>query len=97
MLIGKWNEPLVVPERSDVVDDVGDVTLADLAVEQRDLAVRKAGLRPAAEVEDDLDQGLLLGQGVNGLDDLGGKRREQDVEVIDRFTAAIRLSHAGLH
>jgi hypothetical protein len=37
---------VVVPERADVVDDVGDVRLGDLAVEQLDLRIRVARLRP---------------------------------------------------
>ena len=69
--------PVVVAERPDVVDDVGDVGLADLAIEQRHLAVREARLRPAAEVEDDLDEVLLGGQRVDGLDDLRRQRREE--------------------
>ncbi len=53
--------PVVVAERADVVDDVGDVRLGDLALQERHLAVREARLRATAQVEDDLDEGLILG------------------------------------
>ena len=39
--------PVVVAERADVLDDVGDVGLVDLALEQGHLAVREPGLRVA--------------------------------------------------
>ena len=75
---------VVVAEAADVVDDVRDVMLGDLALEQRDLAARVARLGLAAEVQDDLDQGLSLGQGANGVHDLGRERLEQDLEIIGR-------------
>ena len=78
---------VVVAERADVVDDVRDVGLGDLALEQRHLGIREARLRPAAEVHDDLDQRLAVGQRVDGVDDLRRQRREQRVEVVDRFPA----------
>ena len=53
---------VVVAEDADVVDDVLDVRLGDLAVEQRHLAVGEAGLGPAAEVHHDLDQLGRIGQ-----------------------------------
>ena len=88
--------PIVVTERPDVIDDVGDVGLGDLAVEEHHLAIREARLRPPTQVEDDLDQRLLLGESVDGRHDLGRQRREQRVQVVDRFATAIRWSHARL-
>ncbi len=81
--------PVVVAEGADVIDDVGDVGLADLALEEGHLAVRKARLRPAAEVEHDLDQGGLVGQGMNGVDDLRRQGRQEQVEVVHRFTVGV--------
>ena len=54
-----------------------------------DLAVREARLRPAAEVEDDLDQRLLVGQRVDGVDDLRRQGGQERVEVVDRFAAPV--------
>ena len=54
-----------------------------------DLAVREARLGPPAQVEDDLDQRLLLGQRVDGVDDLLRQRGQQRVEVVDRFAAPV--------
>ena len=88
--------PVVVPERADVVDDEGDVGLGDLALEQHRLGVREAGLGPPAEVEHDLDQRLPVRGRMDGFDDLGRQRREQDVEVIDRLTVPVLVSHACL-
>ena len=80
---------VVVAERPDVLDDEGDVRLDDLAVEQAHLRIREAGLRPAAEVHDDLDQGVAIRQGVDRGHDLGRQGSEQGVEVVDRFTGAL--------
>ena len=85
--------PVVVAERPDVLDDVADVGLRDLALQERDLAVGEARLGPPAEIEDHLDQRLLVGQRVDGLDDLRRQRRQQGIEVVDRL-AAIVGSHA---
>ena len=76
---------VVVTERADVVDDVGDVGLADLAIAEGDLAVGEARLRPAAEIHDDLDDVLSIGQLTDGRDDLGWDRGEEDLEVVDRL------------
>ena len=54
---------VVVAEQADVLDDEGDVGLDDLAVEQADLRVREAGLGAAAEVHDDLDEGVAIRAG----------------------------------
>ena len=59
--------------------------------------VGEARLRPPAEVHHDLDQGLAVGQRVDRRDDLRRQRREQGVEVVDRFALAIVGSHADLH
>ena len=75
---------VVVPEHPDVVDDVRDVRLRDLALEEGHLARRVAGLGLAAQVEDDLDQRLPVGQGVDRLHDLRRQRREEDVEIVGR-------------
>ena len=80
--------PVVVAERADLVDHVGDVRLVDLAVEQGHLAVREAGLRPAAEVHHDLDEVAPLRQGMDRRDDLGRQGGEEDVEVVDQFAGA---------
>ena len=88
---------VVVAERADVLDDVRDVRLGDLAVEQRDLGIRVARLGPPAEVHDDLDQLLPVGQGVDRRDDLRRQRGEQDVEVVGRLAALgeLRVGTAG--
>ena len=69
----------------------------DLALEEHDLRVGEAALRAAAEVHDDLDQRLAIGQGMHGVDDLRRQGREQRVEVVDRFPLAVLGSHADLH
>ena len=48
--------PVVVAEDADVIDDVGDIAIGDLAVEEVLLAGGEARLRPAAEVHDDLEE-----------------------------------------
>ena len=88
--------PVVVAERPDVLDDEGDVRLGDLAIEQGHLRIREARLGPATEVHHDLDQRHPIRQRVDRGDDLGRQRREQGVEVVDRFTLAVVGSHADL-
>ena len=44
--------------------------------------ISRARLRWSAEVEDDLDQALPIGQGVDRRDDLLRQRREEDVEIV---------------
>ena len=85
---------VVVAERADVVHDVGDVAIADLAIEQRDLGRRVAGLRPAAQVQHDLDQGLAVRQRMDRLHDLRRQRRQEHVEVVHRLALALAGSHA---
>ena len=48
--------PVVVTERPDLVDDQRDVVLGNLAIEENHLAVGKARLRYATEVQHDLDE-----------------------------------------
>ena len=86
--------PVVVAERADVLDDVGDVRVGDLAIEQRDLRRRVARLRPAPEVEHDLDHRLAVGQGMDRRHDLGRQGRQEDVEVVHGLALALRGSHA---
>src|SRR4029453_9649828 len=62
---------VVVAERPDALDDVGDVGIADLALEQGHLRIREARLGSPAEVEDDLDQVLALLEAMDRVDDLG--------------------------
>jgi hypothetical protein len=81
--------PVVVPERADVLDDEGDVGVVDLALQERYLRVGEARLRASTEVHHDLDERLLLRQGVDGVDDLRREGREQGVEVVDRFPLAV--------
>ncbi len=81
--------PVVVAEAADVLDDMGDVRLVDLAIEEHDLGIREAGLGPATQVQDDLDQRLLLGERVDGVDDLGRQRGQERVEVVDRFASPV--------
>ncbi len=69
----------------------------DLPVQERDLRVGEPCLRSSTEVHDDLDQRLLVGQRMDGGDDLGREGREQGVEVVDRFPLAVRSSHTDLH
>ncbi len=85
---------VVVAERPDVLDDVGDVAVADLAIEQRGLGRGVARLRPAAEVQDDLDQRLPVRQGVDRLHDLRRQRRQEHVEVVHGLALALGGSHA---
>ena len=80
---------VVVAERADVLDDVGDVRLGDLALEEAHLRIREARLGPPAQVHDDLDERIAVRQGVDRGDDLRRQRREQGVEVVDRFALAI--------
>ena len=87
---------VVVAEEPDVLDDVGDVGLVDLAVEQHDLRIREARLRSTSQVHDYLDECGPVRQGVDGGHDLGRERREERVEVVDRF-AAVVWSHGVLH
>jgi hypothetical protein len=88
--------PVVVAECPDVLDHEGQVRLHDLAIEQAHLGVREAGFRPAAEVHDDLDQGHPIRQRVDRCDDLRRQRREQRIEIVDRFAPAVVGSHADL-
>ena len=81
--------PVVVAERADVVDDVGDVGLGDLAIEERrprESGKRASGRRPRSRTTS--ISASRLGQRVDGVDDLGRQGREQGVEVVDRFAAA---------
>ncbi len=65
----------VVPaECADVIDDVLQVRLADLAFEQGHLAVGEASLRPATQVHHDLDQLRRIRQRVDGLEQIRRKR-----------------------
>ena len=74
---------VVVTERADVVDHVLDVLRLDLAVEQDLLAATaEAGLRPAAEVHDDLDDAAYALEGAHALADLGRQRLEERLEVV---------------
>jgi hypothetical protein len=57
--------------------------------------VREPGLRSAAKVEHDLDQRLTVGGRMDGVNDLRGQRREQDVEVVDRLTVPVLVAHAN--
>ena len=82
------------PNDADVLDDVGDVAVGDLAVEQRDLRRRVARLGPAAQVQDDLDQRLPVRQGMDRLHDLRRQRRQEDVEVVHGLALALGGSHA---
>ena len=70
-----------------------DVALGDLAVEEHDLAVGVARLRPPAEVQDHLDERLAVGQRVDRVDDLGRQRHQERVEVVGRLTAPFGLGH----
>ena len=80
---------VVVAEQADVLDHEGKVGLDHLAIEKADLRIREASLGTAAEVHDDLDECVAVGQGVDRVHDLGRQRPEQGVEVVDRFTGAL--------
>ena len=74
---------VVVAEGADVVDDVLQVGLDDLALEEHGLAAAaEASLRAPAEVHHDLDQVALRRQGLQGGDELGRQGGEQSVEVV---------------
>src|SRR6266540_3884389 len=78
-----------------MVDHMGDVGLADLSPEERHLTVRKPRLRPTAQVQDDLDELLLVGQLVDGRDHLLGQGREEQVQVVHRFSTVLRRCHCA--
>jgi len=90
--------PIVVAEGADVVDHVLDVGLADLAIEERHLAVDEARLGSPAEVHDDLDQLRRIGQVADRREDVGRKSVEEQTQVVDRFASAVRrplVSHVS--
>ncbi len=89
--------PVVVPERTDVVDHVEDVGFRDLPLEEDHLAVGEAGLRQAPEVEDDLDEIGRVRQGMDGRHDVRRQRGQEDVEVVDRFAAVVGCVHFYPH
>ena len=66
-----------------------------LAIEEDELAVREARLRTTAEVEDDLDELGLVGQGVDGGHDLFGQGAEQQVQVVHRLAVAVHRCHVA--
>jgi hypothetical protein len=68
------------------VDDEGQVGLHS----RPRAAIRSSELRTAAEVHDDLDECVAVGQGVDGVHDLGRQGAEQGVEVVDRLSGALR-------
>jgi len=80
---------IVVAERPDMLDDERDVRLDDLALQQAHLRIGEAGLGPAPEVHDDLDEGGPIREGVDRRHDLGRQRSEQSIEIVDRFTGAL--------
>ena len=81
--------PVVVTEQPDVLHDVGDVGVVDLALEEFHLGIGEARLGSAPEIHDDLDQRGPIRQGVDGGDDLGREGREERVQVVDRFAALV--------
>ena len=87
--------PVVVAERADVLDDVLQVRVPDLALEELDLAVRVARLGAAAEVEDDLDQRFPVREGMERIHDLRRQRREEHAQVVGCVALPILGSHAG--
>ena len=74
---------VVVAKRADVLDHIGDVAIRHLAFEEDHLAVGKARLGWAAQIQDDLDQGFLVGQLMDRLDDVGRQGSKEDSEVVD--------------
>ena len=82
--------PVVLTEDADVIDDVAEVVLGDLALEEGRLAVGEARLRPPAEVHDDLDQVGWIGQSLDGIEHVRRKRLEKQPQVVDRLSLAMR-------
>ena len=81
---------VVVAERADVVDDVLDVLLGDLAIEQDLLAATaEARLGTPAEVHDDLDQVALGRQRAQAVADL---RRQGERAARSRSSVIGRVS-----
>ena len=77
---------VVLAERTHVVDHVLDVVDTDLALAEDFLATTaEARLRPAAQVHDDLDDGVHPGQRPHVLTQLGRHGREQRFEVVGRI------------
>ncbi len=79
--------PVVVAEHADVVDDVRDVGVGDLAVEQVLLAGREARLRPAAEVHHDLEQVGTVREAAQPIADLRRQRLHEGIEVVGRLAS----------
>ncbi len=77
---------VVVAEDADVVHDVPDVGLGDLAVEKHLLAVGEARLRATPQVHDHLEQVAAIGERAEAGHDLRGERRHQVVQVVGRLS-----------
>jgi hypothetical protein len=74
-----------------------DVGFGDLPLEEAHLGVRKTALRPPAEVHDDLDQLLTVGQGVDAhrrSRAAGEDSSASRSSMVSRWTVV--GSHAGL-
>ena len=82
--------PIVVAEDPDVVDHVRDIGVADLPVEEHLLAVHEARLGPPAKVHHHLEQVAAVRERAEALDDLGGERCHQRIEVIGHLLARDR-------
>src|SRR5664280_727219 len=82
--------PVVLTEDTDVIDDIGEVGLGDLALEECLLAVGEARLRSPAEVHHNLDQVGWIGQSLDGLGHVRWKRIEKPPQVVDHLASAGR-------
>src|SRR5450759_142092 len=82
--------PVVLTEDTDVIDDIGEVGLGDLALEECLLAVGEARLRSPAEVHHNLDQVGWIGQSLDGLQHVRRKRFEKQTQVVDQLAPAGR-------
>ena len=79
---------VVVAEDADVVDDVGDVGLGDLAIEQVLLAGREARLGTPAEVHHHLEQVGPVGEAAQACSTIsGGSACHERIEVVGRLAA----------
>ncbi len=88
--------PVVVAKAADMLDHKVKIRLDDLAVQEPHLRVRKARLRPTAEVHHHLDQRHAIRQRVDRIDDFGGQGGQERVEIIDRFAVTLCAALAVL-
>jgi hypothetical protein len=73
---------VVVAEVADPFDDVVQILGRNRLGPEEDLAAGQTRLRLAAEVHDDFEELVALGQGLERFADLGWQDFEQEAEVV---------------